>query len=454
MASKKFSSLLLSLSIARHSCRHSTPPSASPCMPAPAKDTPVGAKRPAAEGVSAGPKGSEDAKNDVGPVPKKPKAKAQVGGDDTILIASPSTPMSTPKIPRYLLRVQYDGSNFCGFQRQATARTVQGCVEDALNAFAGRGGAGGKGKKDDGKLQEPLTTYGSSRTDAGVHALDATLHVDLERVPKRKNQEVQPPFTGNTVMSAVNHFLKRSGVRDAKIWRCVRVDPTKFHARYSATGRTYKYRIKVSDAFTPPSVFEHKRVWHVVRNEGLDVDAMRSAAKHLIGTHDFSSFRAAQCQASGPVRSVDMISIEQGDEVSTLFDPEGHGGPVDDFSEVEIHEEEEEEEGDTGGQKKTKNKNKNKNKNHNPQSVVITARAPSFLYHQVRLLVGTLKAVGCGDLTPSDVSDLLEKKDVKLTPTMAPACGLYLARVHYDGSRKWDAQRTADEAKEKETMSD
>jgi tRNA pseudouridine38-40 synthase len=85
---------------------------------------------------------------------------------------------------------------------------------------------------------------------------------------------------------------------------------------------------------------------------------------------------------------------------------------------------------------------------------VITARAPSFLYHQVRLLVGTLKAVGCGDLTPSDVSDLLEKKDVKLTPTMAPACGLYLARVHYDGSRKWDAQRTADEAKEKETMSD
>jgi tRNA pseudouridine38-40 synthase len=86
-------------------------------------------------------------------------------------------------------------------------------------------------------------------------------------------------------------------------------------------------------------------------------------------------------------------------------------------------------------------------KNENlSSSVAITARAPSFLYHQVRLMVGTLVAVGVGDMTPADVKALLEKKDVSQAPTMAPACGLYLARVHYDGSRKWDATRGADGA--------
>jgi tRNA pseudouridine38-40 synthase len=87
-----------------------------------------------------------------------------------------------------------------------------------------------------------------------------------------------------------------------------------------------------------------------------------------------------------------------------------------------------------------------KNENAISSSVAITARAPSFLYHQVRLMVGTLVAVGVGDMTPADVKALLDKKDVKQAPTMAPACGLYLTRVHYDGSRKWDARRGGDTA--------
>jgi|Transcript_586 tRNA pseudouridine38-40 synthase len=444
-------------------------PVPSSCMPAPAEVIPLGAKRPVpvCKGGSLG-GAAVPPPTDAhcsGSTAKKPRqeVRKEVGGEPSVAsaagVASPHAAMPSPKslVPRYLLRVQYDGSNFHGFQRQAKARTVQGCVEDALTKFMGRGGdtkkKGEAGKtpgdayeKDDDHHQ-PVISHGSSRTDAGVHALDATLHVDLERVSKRHPNTLQKPWTANTVMCAVNHFLKRGGCWDAKISQCIRVDPAKFHARYSATARTYRYRIRVCDAQTPPSIFEHKKVWHVVRNEPLDVGAMRLAAAKLIGTHDFSSFRAAHCQASGPIRSVDFIGVEvenENGEVSNgwaLWD--SFGGPADDFSEVRV--EEEEEDGKGKGVKA---------KQQNSSSLVITTRAPSFLYHQVRLIVGTLKAVGCGDMSPSDVEVLLAKKDPMQTPTMAPACGLYLARVHYDGSRKWDAARTAGEAKEEHELNE
>ena len=166
--------------------------------------------------------------------------------------------------PRYLLRIQYDGTNFHGFQRQANARTVQGVVEDALGAFAG---GGGKGKG----AHEPIRTCGSSRTDAGVHALDNTVHVDLSRVSNRKpsgDARALPPHKPHTIVAAVNHFLKKTAP-DARLTGCVRVDPQKFHARFSATGRTYHYRMHVSPE--PPSLFERGRVWHVSSGNGTGV---------------------------------------------------------------------------------------------------------------------------------------------------------------------------------------
>jgi tRNA pseudouridine38-40 synthase len=191
-------------------------------------------------------------------------------------------------------------------------------------------------------------------------------------------------------------------------------------------------------------VFEKGKVWHVVRDEPLDVDTMRRAADVLIGAHDFSSFRASGCQAKSATRTVDAIEVVNDDAFTNAFDPEatrlGRAWD-DDFSEVEIVDDE----GPLADADAKKNQSA-KQKNAVSSSVAITARAPSFLYHQVRLMVGTLVAVGVGDMTPADVKALLEKKDVSQAPTMAPACGLYLARVHYDGSRKWDARRGADGA--------
>jgi tRNA pseudouridine38-40 synthase len=249
------------------------------------------------------------------------------------VVAAASTAVA---IPRYLLRIQYDGTNFHGFQRQPNARTVQGCIEKALGQFAGSEG--------------PILTTGSSRTDAGVHATDATAHVDLTRTSKRHPGRAMPPHAPHTVMRAVNHFLQKSAP-DACVAACMRVDPARFHARFSATGRTYHYRVHVSPA--PPSIFERGRVWHVAAGNGtgvcagaaaaardgaaaagaggkveevgaagdegvedagwggLDIDAMRDAASRLLGTHDFSSFRAAGCQATSPVRTLTSLSIEQ-----------------------------------------------------------------------------------------------------------------------------------------------
>ena len=331
--------------------------------------------------------------------------------------------------------MQYDGTNFHGFQRQAKARTVQGCVEDALSRFVG----GEKKGDDDASVASGVLTHGSSRTDAGVHALDATMHVDLTRVSRRTPSLTPKPFEAHAVMSATNHFLRRAGANDARVWACARVCPETFHARYSATARTYVYRLRVSPAHRPPSVFEKGKVWHVVRDEPLDVNAMREAARLLTGARDFSSFRARGCQAKSAARTVDALDVEVDDALANAFDPE-YTRTDECFSlpEEVLEREETNSEETNGGSGDELKKKKNF-----VSCVAVTARAPSFLYHQVRLMVATLVAVGAGDMTPADVQELLAKKDVSFAPPMAPACGLYLARVHYDGSRKWDARRGA-----------
>ena len=377
---------------------------------------------------------------------------------------------ATRAAPRYLLRVQYDGTNFHGFQRQANARTVQGCVEDALHAFAGGGGGGGGGGGEGAEtMSSSIVTHGSSRTDAGVHALDNTMHVDLPpRVSRREPTKALPPHEPHVVASALNHFLKKRGAPDVAVTRCIRVDPNRFHARHSATGRTYHYRMHVSP--TPPSLFERGRVWHVCSGAGdrplgggaegfyenagdgrwgLDVEAMRLAAAHLVGTHDFSTFRASGCQASSPVRTLWDVRVDAAPSWPSFPEcPATDSIRPDDFSKVEVTENPEAQSGgkdraraprgrpDPGAETTTRSRPP-PSRSLTSGGVVVTAVGPSFLYHQVRLMVATLRAVGAGEIEPASVPALLAARTPSAVPAMAPAHGLYLSRVHYDGTREW-----------------
>jgi len=308
-------------------------------------------------------------------------------------------------------------------------------------------------------MRSPIVTHGSSRTDAGVHALDNTMHVDLPpRVSRREPTRTLPPHEPRVVASALNHFLKKRGAPDVAVTRCIRVDPDGFHARFSATGRTYHYRMHVSP--TPPSLFERGRVWHVCSGAGdrlgagdsprgdsspmyggwgLDVDAMRRAAAHLVGTHDFSTFRASGCQASSPVRTLWDVRVDAAPSwppFPAVPATDSYPGR-DDFSKVEVTTEAE--------SPSSRAADVGKDRARAPRGpltsggVVITAVGPSFLYHQVRLMVATLRAVGAGEIDAASVPELLAARTPRAVPAMAPAHGLYLGRVHYDGTREWSS---------------
>lgn len=245
-------------------------------------------------------------------------------------------------MPRYRLLIEYDGGPFVGWQRQANGPSVQQALEDAMFAFRG----------------ERAGVFGAGRTDAGVHALGQSAHVDLTRSA--------PPAT---IRDAVNFHLRPSpvAVREAE------AAPDDFHARFSATGRRYLYRILSRSA---PPVLERGRIWHV--RQPLDAAAMVEAAQALVGRHDFTTFRAAECQAASPIKTLDLLDIEQaGDE-------------------IRIH-----------------------------------AEARSFLHRQVRSMVGTLKLVGEGRWPPHRVAEALAARDRAACGPVAPPEGLYLAAVRY-----------------------
>ena len=315
------------------------------------------------------------------------------------------------QLPRYVAFLEYDGTHTHGFQRQANAalNTVQGAVDKALAAFTG------------GRLDVQCT--GSSRTDVGVHALRNAVHFDIART--RDDSDVVEPYGLDNIHHGLNYHLRKLNV-PVRVVECVRVDELNpaFHARHDATARTYAYEIIVGKN-KHESLFDRDRAWYLT-NDGqgratasvaaavattknaeaerarrlkagfgscdgaLNVDAMRRAARVLVGTHDFSSFRANGCQASSPVRTVTRIEVR---ETPTYWPAPYARGAT--------------------------------------QKVSIDVAAPSFLYHQVRLLVGALKAVGAGDINVDDVREILDAKDVSRCPQMAPACGLYLADVEY-----------------------
>ena len=289
---------------------------------------------------------------------------------------------------RYKLTLDYNGSAYRGSQRQAGGqRTVQGDLEEAVAKLVPRDTA-------------PTVVF-AGRTDAGVHASGAVAHVDLERTDK--HGAPLPPFTEAALLNALNHHLgERIGVASV---RCV---PASFHARYSASMRTYVYQIRCAAADAEAAGEEVRRVdacrsllrrgWlspldsHrvFVVDAPLDVAAMRAASAVLLGTHDFTSFRAASCGAKSPVR--DLVELSVLEEAPTALAALQ--------SECQRH-------------------------------LAIRVRAKSFLQNQVRYLVATLLQAGQGQITADGVAQLLAARDNRRAPTLAPAHGLYLARVEY-----------------------
>lgn len=245
-------------------------------------------------------------------------------------------------MPRFSLTLEYDGTHFVGWQVQAEGASVQGVLVAAIEAFSG----------------ERCVVRGAGRTDSGVHALAQVAHFDLSKD--------WDPFR---VSEAINFHVRPHAVC---VLECRRV-PDTFDARFSAKQRHYLYRILTRRA---QPVLDVDRVWWLT--QPLDVEAMQEGAKVLTGHHDFTTFRAAQCQANSPMRTIDSLSVTR------------HGD--------EIH---------------------------------IEVAARSFLHNQVRSMVGSLKLVGEGKWTAADLQRALQAADRKACGPVAPASGLYLARVVY-----------------------
>ena len=243
---------------------------------------------------------------------------------------------------RFFITIEYDGTDLVGWQRQDNGPSVQAFIEDAAKALTG----------------QPILVQGSGRTDSGVHAMGQVAHLDM---PDK--------FDSRSVALGLNAKLQSKQVKIVKAEE-VKQDA---HARFSALRRHYIYRI-----LNKPigSSLHRDFVWHVRYH--LDVDAMQEGANHLIGTHDFTSFRATACQAASPVRSLDVLTIKKHED------------------EIHIH-----------------------------------ASALSFLHHQIRNITGTLVQVGRGKWHPDDVKKALEACDRSAAGPKAPAHGLYFRQVDF-----------------------
>jgi tRNA pseudouridine38-40 synthase len=246
-------------------------------------------------------------------------------------------------VTRFKFILEYDGSAFVGWQRQDNGMSVQQALEEAVLKTCA----------------ETVTAHGAGRTDAGVHATGQVAHVDVAK-----------EFAAEKLQAALNFHLKPWPVAIVM----AEVAPPDFHARFSATGRAYLYRIINR---RPPLTIEEGRAWLV--NAPLDADAMHEAAQVLVGKHDFSTFRASLCQAQSPVKTLTRLAVSR-----------------------------------TG------------------EEIDIIAEARSFLHHQVRNMVGTLRLVGEGKWTKADLRAALDAHDRTKGGPTAPPQGLYLTGVKYD----------------------
>jgi tRNA pseudouridine38-40 synthase len=245
-------------------------------------------------------------------------------------------------VTRWKLTIEHDGRPYVGWQRQAYGASVQQEIEEAILKFSG----------------ETVRLHAAGRTDAGVHALGQVAHFDLARAAD-----------SHTVREALNAYLRPQPVA------IVSAEPVDdhFHARMSARRRRYRY-IVLNRPARP--ALDIGRAWHI--SYKLDIAAMREGASRLIGKHDFSTFRASECQAKSPVKTLDQLDIVV-DGTYLKFE--------------------------------------------------VSAR--SFLHHQVRNMVGTLVLVGRGKWTPDEIARALAARDRTFGGPTAPPDGLYLVGVDY-----------------------
>ena len=253
-------------------------------------------------------------------------------------------------MPRFALLIEYDGTPFAGWQAQADQPSVQGAIETALARL-------------DPGFASGARIAAAGRTDAGVHASGQVAHADLARD--------WDPFR---LSEALNWHLKPAPVA---ILAAAPVDDD-FHARFSALERRYLFRLIARRA---PVTHDRRQVWQVLNP--LDADAMRAGAAHLIGRHDFTTFRSTMCQSASPVKTLDEITIEE------RAVPQG-------------------------------------------REYRFSLRARSFLHNQVRSIVGTLERVGAGAWSPDRVGEALAARDRAACGPVCPPQGLYLTGVGYD----------------------
>jgi tRNA pseudouridine38-40 synthase len=243
---------------------------------------------------------------------------------------------------RYKIKIEYEGTPFVGWQFQKNGQSVQEVLQKAIFNFS----------------KEKVVVTGAGRTDSGVHALAQVAHFDLKKKIKRKN-----------ILPAINQNIGNKPVTVLKINRA----NNKFHARFDAKKRTYQYIIINRQS---PLALQKNKAWHIRKK--LDLKAMKKGAKLLLGTHDFSTFRASSCGAKSPIKTMEKISIK-----------------------------------------------KNKDK------ITLKFISKSFLQQQVRSMVGCIKYLGEGKWNLDTFEKSFKSKNrVKCAPP-APACGLYLKNISY-----------------------
>ena len=243
---------------------------------------------------------------------------------------------------RYQIKVEYDGTNFVGWQYQKNGLSIQEILQNAIFKFS----------------REKVTITGAGRTDAGVHATCQIAHFDLEKKIKKKN-----------FILGVNQYIGNNPVTVLNIKKV----NNKFHSRFDAKERTYQYVIINRQS---PLALQKNKAWHIRKK--LDLKAMKKGAKLLLGTHDFSTFRASSCAAKSPIKTLDKISIKK-----------------------------------------------------NKERIIIKFISKSFLQQQVRSMVGCMKYLAEGKWKFDKFNDaFLSKKRSNCAPP-APSCGLYLTKISY-----------------------
>ena len=243
---------------------------------------------------------------------------------------------------RYQIKVEYDGTNFVGWQYQKNGFSIQEILQKAIFQFS----------------REKVTVTGAGRTDAGVHAIGQIAHFDLKKKIKKRN-----------FLLGVNQYIGKNPV----IILSIKKTHNKFHSRFDAKKRTYQYVIINRQS---PLALQKNKAWHIRKK--LDLNAMKKGAKLLLGTHDFSTFRASSCGAKSPIKTLRRVSI-----------------------------------------KKKKDK------------LIFKFISKSFLQQQVRSMVGCIKYLGEGKWELDEFKKAFESKNRLRCAPPAPSCGLYLTKINY-----------------------